>query len=267
MLSCSWQEVAMVDAQRHPMTLKPVLHTVPGMDEVATREVEYATGRVIELYTPPGATGRLPAVVFVAGYADPGSEQVFGCKLKDMASYVSWGRLVAASGPSKMIGVTYTNREPTDAHAMLAYLRDHAAELGIDDQRLAIWACSGNVPLAMSLLDGMRCAALCYGIMGDRDGGTETAQAAAMFRFANPGTTVEQLPRIPLFLARAGRDQLPGLLVALDRFVAAAIAQGLPITLANHPTGPHAFDLLDDSPTTRANVQQIVAFLQIHLVG
>ena len=201
-------------------------------------------------------------MVFVSGYADPGGEQAFGCKLKDMASYVSWGRLVAASG---MIGVTYTNHEAKDAHAMLAYLRANAAALGIDDQRIAIWACSGNAPMALSLLEGARCAALCYPFMGDLDGGTETARAAAMFRFAAPALAPGQLPAIPMFIARAGRDEMPGINTSIDRFVTAALARELPITLANHPTGPHSFDLVDDSATTRALVRQILAFLHIQL--
>lgn len=251
----------MTDAKRNPMTLKPVLHTLPGMSDVATRHVAYGDGLTIDLYTPPGAQGRLPAVVFATGYPDPGAEQVFGCKLKDMASYVSWAQLVAASG---MIGVTYDNRVPNDAHAMLAYLRANAAALGIDDRRLAIWACSGNTPMAMSLLDGMRCAALCYPLIGV-DNAPEIAQAAAMFRFANPAVAFEQLPNIPMFIARAGRDEMPNLNALIDRFVPAAIARGLPITLTNHPTGPHSFDLLEDSATTRAVVQQILAFLNIHL--
>jgi acetyl esterase/lipase len=252
----------MTDAKRHPMTLKPVLYTMPGVAEVVTREVPYGDGLVIDLYTPPAATGRLPAVVFVSGYADPGGEQIFGCKLKDMASYVSWAQLVAASG---MIGVTYSNHEANDAHAMLGYLRANAAALGIDDQRIALWACSGNVPMALSLLEGARCAALCYGFMGDLDGATETARAAAMFHFATPAIALDKLPAIPLFVVRAGRDEMPGINTSIDRFVTAALTRGLPITLANHPTGPHSFDLVDNSATTRALVRQILAFLHIQL--
>ena len=253
----------MTDAKRHPMTLKPVLYAVPGMSDVATRQVAYGDGVTIDLYAPPNASGRLPAVVFVIGYPDPGAEQVFGCKLKDSASYVSWARLVAASG---MIGVTYSNRTPDDARAVLAYLRSNALALGIDETRLAIWGCSGNSPMAMSLLEGTRCAALCYPFIGV--GNTpEVQQAAAMFHFAAPPMTLEQLPAIPLLIARAGRDEMPGLNALLDRFIPTAIARGLPITLVNHPTGPHSFDLLDDSPTTRAVVQQVLAFLRIHLTA
>jgi acetyl esterase/lipase len=180
-----------------------------------------------------------------------------------MASYVSWARLVAASG---MIGVTYSNRVPDDGRAVLAYLRSNAAALGIDEARLAIWAASGNSPMAMSLLDGVRCAALCYPFIG-LGNGPEVQQAAAMFHFAAPAMTLEELPAIPLFVARAGRDEMPGLNALIDRFVPAAIARGLPITVVNHPTGPHSFELLEDSPTTRAVVQQLLAFLQIHLTA
>jgi hypothetical protein len=41
----------------------------------------------------------------------------------------------------------------------------------------------------------------------------------------------------PLFIARAGRDAVPLLNDALDRFVAAAVAANAPLTLVNHPTG------------------------------
>ena len=43
----------MTDVKRHPMTLLPVLYTMPGMADVTTREVAYADARVIEVYTPP----------------------------------------------------------------------------------------------------------------------------------------------------------------------------------------------------------------------
>ena len=63
---------------------------------------------------------------------------------------------------------------------------------------------------------------------------------------------------IPLFLARAGGDQCPGLNDAMDRFVMEGLKRGMPLTLINHPTGPHAFDLMDDSDTTRHIVAQAI---------
>ncbi|MGP0074234.1 MAG: hypothetical protein ACLPWF_20160 [Bryobacteraceae bacterium] len=48
----------------------------------------------------------------------------------------------------------------------------------------------------------------------------------------------------------------------IDRFISHALAANLPITLVNHPTGPHAFDILDDSETSREIIRQILEFLR-----
>ena len=60
---------------------------------------------------------------------------------------------------------------------------------------------------------------------------------------------------------------MPGLNDALDRFVGAALAADLPVTLMNHATGPHAFDLFDDTTTSRDIVKCMLAFLQLHLAA
>jgi hypothetical protein len=41
----------------------------------------------------------------------------------------------------------------------------------------------------------------------------------------------------------------------------------LPVSLVNHATGPHAFDLFDDSVTSREIIRRILAFLQFHLLA
>src|SRR4029077_11318898 len=51
---------------------------------------------------------RLPAVVFVLGYSDLGARAIFGCRFKEMESFISWGRLAAASG---LVGITYSTGE------------------------------------------------------------------------------------------------------------------------------------------------------------
>lgn len=258
------------------MTKKTVVLEIPGMDAVTVRrDVTYretpAGALTLDVYSPPDreSGARRPAVVFVSGYPDPGFEAMLGCKFKDMGAYVSWSRLVAASG---LVAVTYTNHEPVaDLDAVLAYLQQHAAALGIDENRIGVWACSGNVPNALSVLMRgvtVRCAALCYGFMLDLAGATGVADAAGRFWFANPsaGKSVDDLPHeLPLFLARAGRDETPGLNDSLDRFLAAALARNLPVTFVNHPAAPHAFDLLDDSDTSRDVIRQILAFLRFQL--
>lgn len=268
------------ETQPIDITKMRVVYQIPGADGVTTcRDVEYRTtdtgALTMDVYCPPDAQSgaRLPAVVFVAGYPDLGFESKVGCKLKEMASYVSWGQLTAASG---VVAITYTNREPVgDLHALLDYLRQNAAELGIDENRIGVWACSGNVPLALSVLmqeacDDLKCAVLCYGLMLDIDGATRVADAARQWGFVNPcaGKSVEDLPKdVPLFIARAGQDQVPHLNETLDRFMAKALSCNLPVTFVNHPTAPHAFDLFHDSETSREIIRQILGFMRFHLLA
>jgi hypothetical protein len=266
------------ETRQDTMTTKTVVYQIPGMEDVTIRrDVQYgeagAGDRTMDLYYPPGSLGGAPApaVLFVTGYPDQGFQAMLGCKLKEMGSYISWGKLAAASG---LVAITYANREPaTDARAVLQYVRENAASLGIDEKRIGVWSCSGNVPNALSVLmqespDPLKCAVLCYGIMLDLDGSTCVAESAWQWKFANPaaGKSVDDLPRdLPLLIVRAGRDEFPHLNETIDRFVAKALARNLPVTLVNHAEAPHAFDLLQDSETSREVIRQILTFLRFHL--
>ncbi len=188
-----------------------------------------------------------------------------------MASYISWAELLAVSG---MTAVTYATADPaSDAGAVLEFLHTHGEPLGIDTRRIAVWACSGNVPNALGLLMSgapghVRCAVFFYGYMLDMEGATAVASAAASFRFVNPcsGRGIEHLPDdVPVFVARAGADQMPGLNDSIDAFVMASRRHNRPLTLVNCAEAPHAFDILDDSDVSRAAIAQAVAFLRAHL--
>jgi hypothetical protein len=267
------------ETPRHELTLKKVVYEAPGMDAVTVRrDVEYRAVEegvlTADLYYPADAQdgSRLPAVVFVIGYSDLGARAIFGCRFQEMESFISWGRLAAASG---LVGITYsTGKDPAaDGQALLRYVRENAEALGIDEERIGVWACSGHVPNALSVLmqgghEFLRCAVLCYGFMLDLAGSTSVADAAATFRFANPaaGKTVEDLPRdLPVFLVRDGRDEFPHLNETIDRFLAQALSLNLPVTLVNHSEAPHAFDLMHDSETSRDVIRRILAFLRFHL--
>jgi hypothetical protein len=268
------------DAQPDHISKKMLVYRIPGMEDVQVRrDVAYrVTGAgtlTMDIYHPPDANGgaRLPAVVIVAGYPDPGFQRVVGCMFKEMGSTVSWARLIAASG---LAVITYTNREPeADLHALLQYVRRQAAPLGVNGDRLGFWASSGNVPLALSVLmqaggGPLRCAALCYGYMLDLDGSTGVAEAARKFGFVNPsaGKSVADLPRdLPLFIARAGRDEMPDLNETIERFLVEALTHNLPLTFVNHPQAPHAFDLFHDCEATREIIRQILAFMQFQLLA
>jgi acetyl esterase/lipase len=257
---------------------RTVVYSIPGVDDVKVlRDIEYEAGGgdalKMDIYRPPGSGGdaRAPAVVIVAGFPDEGFEAKVGCKFKEMGSSVSWARLLAASG---VAAITYTNREPArDVHALLHHVRRNADALGVDADRLGLWASSGNVPVALSVLmraggGRLKCAVLCYGYTLDAGGARDVEDAARRWGFANPcaGSSAADLPaRTPLFLVRAGRDEMPGLNEALDRFAAEALALNLPLTLVNHAEAPHAFDLFDEGETTREVIRRALAFVRSNL--
>jgi hypothetical protein len=257
------------EAQVREMAKKLVVYSLPGMADVTVRrDLKYQEGDnslVMDLYEPlhPVADVRPPVVVIVMGYPDPtGFYRYVGWA-------TCWARMLAVSGVATVI---YATREPAaDIHTLLQYLREHATALGIDGDRIGILACSANVVVALSaLLAGspVRCAALVNGLTMDLDGGTGVAAAYTMFGFVNAcaGKSVDDLATgIPLFLVRSGRDQVPGLNEALDRFIAATMRRNLPVAFVNHPTAPHAFDVDDDSEASRRIIRQVLSFLCVHL--
>jgi acetyl esterase/lipase len=165
-----------------------------------------------------------------------------------------------------------TSRPDEDVHDVFAYLRENAASLGIDAQRLGVYAASANVAVALSLLmrdADFRCAALLNGYTFDVEGSTAFAEASRQYGFVNAtaGRSVDELPTdVPLFVLRAGREHAPGVNAALDQFAARALAGNLPLTFVNHATGSHAADMDDDTDATRRIIRQVLDFLRLHLV-
>ena len=249
-----------------------VVLRLPGAETVdVTRDRPWGgAGRLFDLYRPCDAAGPLPAVVLVTGFADAGFRTIAGCAFKDTAPFSSWGRLLAASG---LVAVTYSNADPAaDAPAVLAYLRDNATELSIDAGRFGLWACSGHAPTALAVLCRtprlpVRCVALCYGYTLDLEGSTEVAEAGRQFKFCVPDVSADELPPgVPLLIARAEADATPGVNPSIDRFTRHAASRALDVEVAEHPTGPHAFDVLEDSDTSRAVIRRVVEFLRGHLL-
>jgi acetyl esterase/lipase len=231
------------------------------------------TMQPMDIYYPSTAVSGspLPAVVMITGYPDAGMRRIFGRHAKEVGSNVSWAEAMAACG---LIVVTYVNVKPyDDAVNVIQHVSEHGAELGIDRSRLGVWSCSGNVPNALGILmDGIdrhiACAALLYGYMLDLNGST-IVQDASKFGFVTPATgrsIADMPPRVPLLVARAGMDEMPGLNRTIDAFVAQALANNLAITLVNHRDGPHAFDAAYDSDETRRIIRQVLMFLTGHLL-
>jgi hypothetical protein len=258
---------------RHPISFQRLQHRGAGADAVTVRkDLRLERGDLaIDVYEPASATDTpRPWVLLVNGLPDSGARRILGCAIKDMASYESWGRAIAASD---MVAVAHaTENDPaSDLHRVWDALQAQADALGLARDRGALWACSSHVPNALGLLldaaRPIRAAVLCYGYMLDLDGAEGVAEAQRTWHFANPaaGHDVGDLAPVPMLVVRAGRDDTPHLNPSIDAFVRHALAGNVPLTLVNHPDGVHAFDLTDATPAGRLVVKQILDYLRQHL--
>ncbi len=236
---------------RHPITDKKLLHLPPSAAGVPIeRDVPYGDGLTYDRY----GTGDT-AVILVTGLPDPGVEARMGAKLKEWQSFEGWARLIATAGAT---AITYANRTPADVRALIAELRSRYA-------RLAIWACSGHGPMALSVLarEPLAFAVLMYPYTIDVDGSTTVADAVAKWGFAPAGVAIAGLPTsVPILIGRAGQDAMPALLPGLDAFTSALEARGAPVAVIDYPGGAHSYELDDRSQAASIAVANIAAWIR-----
>ncbi|MDZ7757164.1 hypothetical protein [Rhodohalobacter sp.] len=217
----------------------------------------------IDLYYPHSADNeeKYPAVIFVLGYPN--------FNLKEMQSYISWGKLVATHN---MIGVNYETSNPeTDLTDLINYLLTNAEELNIDKERIGIWSCSGNVPVALSHLHKsykpyLRFGVFYYGIMNtsDQKYQTEIDNLSSNYGFISPHIKPgQQLPKdLSMLVVRSGQDNIPNINDTIDHFTNIAISNNLPVTLINFSDGQHAFDFMDDKEESRRIIRQTLTYME-----
>src|SRR5262249_37741819 len=69
----------------------------------------------------------------------------------------------------------------------------------------------------------------------------------------------------PLFIGRAGRDEVPTMDDSIDRFVHEALAKNIALTLMNHSQGVHSFDNQNDDDLSREIIRGAIVFMKEHL--
>ena len=250
---------------------------LPGMENVtARRDLVYKTigeeSLAFDLYSPTAAAPR-PLVVLIHGGPVPK-----GMGPKKMGTFLSIGELVAVSG---LAAVAFNHRfhdasmlveAAGDVRDLLRHVRENAAELGIDADRIALWAFSGGGPFLSSTLkeapSHVRALVAYYALLDlqVRPPGTEpgspndltdeTRQAYSPVHHVANGGCVP-----PLLIARAGLDH-PWLNGSIDRFVAMALERNAPLDLMNHAAGRHGFDILDDDDRSREILRRTLEFLR-----
>lgn len=260
-----------------------VVYSVPDMAGVGVRlDMVYRTlpdGRELALdaYYPagfrPGEAGgeRLPAVVLVHGEWPPHIIR----HSKDLGVYVTWGQLLASSG---VAAVNFNHRATErmtraddaagDVANLIAYVRFNAEELGIDENRLCVWAFSAGVPLGMwaamrGAPEHVRAIVAYYGAMDLEpvSGVLEDVPGETVREFSALTYLREYGDRLPpTFIAKAGRDN-PLLNESIDRYVAEARRLGASVELQEHLEGRHGFDTLNDDDRSREIIRRTLGFV------
>jgi|SRR5688572_22881699 len=247
-----------------------VVYRVPGMDKVELRnEVAYKKAGEQRLFAdfyiprPRAKDAKFPAVVFIHG----GIPDDTPIKPKEWGHFRSWGELAAASG---LVGVTFNHRLGTPPEArlgeaasdlaeLLTLLREESEYFHVDKNKVCLVSFSGGGPLLTAALRErppyVRCLVSYYNIL--EISGTDFSPLAQV--------AVEKASIPPMFIARAGKDEIPGINESIDRFVEAALVGNAPITVMVHPTGPHGFDTRTNDARSREIIKATIDFLKWHL--
>jgi hypothetical protein len=204
-----------------------------------SRDIQYgATGDVrllMDVYRPAGTPTAAPALIFF--------NTATGADRKN-AFYAGWAQTAADKGLVGIVPDLRSGMQAEDFHALVRHLTARAADYGIDREALAVYAGSGNVFTAFPIVEGA----------------SETAIKAAVMYYgiADVGEFRRDLP---VLYVRAGLDR-PPVNRRIGELAALAITQNAPVTLLNHPSGHHAFEMVDGDAATRDVIERTLDFVK-----
>ena len=263
------------------LVMPPVIYRLPGMDRVQVySNLDYSgvdpTRLLMDVYVPTGSTSSepRPMMILVHGGAGPDLSP------KDWGFFQSWGRLIAAAG---MVAVTFNHRHSPPPDSLLAesnsdvrnaidYVRANAASWHADPDRIGVCVWSIGGPLIAALLRErptyVRCLVTFCAMLDLQQ--YASFVDATMLEFLKEFSPIKSLrpgtgKLSPMLILRAGRDNVPFLNDALDRFVATALAENAPITVVNHPSGEHGFENQNDDERSREIIRGALEFMKAHL--
>jgi tetratricopeptide (TPR) repeat protein len=223
------------------------------LDVAATKQVKVRAGIVyqrtgtdtllIDVYQPAGANARRPAVVFLNTIGDPPAGE--GDPLRRWAIYRSWPRLIAAHG---MVGISMDaerDRIQESLIALFRFLQERASSLGVDPDRIGVYAASANVSGATTYLFG--------------DSAWKGIRAAVLYYGAPPDTSIRLRTDLPVLFVAAEGD-VPRMGPGLGALWQRVLDGKLPWTLEHAAALPHGFDAFSDNDQARRLVRQTINF-------
>jgi dienelactone hydrolase len=233
-------------AQFDPMTTS-LVYREPGAEKVVIQSgIKYKsindTTLTFDIYYPPNAkqTDDLPLVIFNNG--------VGGNGVPMWMIYKDWAKLAAVNG---IIAVNHQSRNGKtlkDSEDLVDYLQQHASELHFDKNRMAIWACSGNVGVGMPLA---------------MESHRRYIRALVIYYGAGwkPEDNVIKRQDLDILIVRAGLD-FYNQNINMETLMKSAFETDSHVEFINYPEGQHAFDAFDDTPRTKEIIKQTIDFLK-----
>ena len=119
---------------------------------------------------------------------------------------------------------------------------------------------SGEMPF-------VRCLIGFYAFMDIQQSDYQKTESAETLRAFSPITYLHKDPSKvpPMFIARAGRDEVPTMDDSIDRFLKDAVASNITLNFANHPEGVHSFDNQNNDDRSREIIRDALDFMKTHL--
>jgi dienelactone hydrolase len=194
----------------------------------------------MDVYRPAGSAAPAPALIFF--------NQAVGAE-RNNAFYVGWARAAASKGLVAIVPDLHGgDASARDFQILIRHLSQNAGRYGVDADAIALYAGSGNVFTAFPIVE---------------DPTQTMVKAAVMFYGTAP---IREFRRdLPLLYVRAGLDR-PGVngdaTSGITALAALAIAQNAPITVINHSSGHHAFEMIDDDEATRDVIDRTIDFVK-----
>ncbi len=189
----------------------------------------------MDVYRPKTAKGPLPALMFFNTASGAQRSNPF---------YKAWAEIAASRDLVAILPDLRSESFEKDFDALIAYLATDAASLGVDRERVALYAGSGNVSRALPIVQNPK----------------QTVVKAAVMYYGSAQVT-EFRRDLPLLLVRAGLDR-PPVNRSLTDLATLAVNQNAPVTLLNYAGGHHAFEIVDDEDLTRDVMDRTVDFVK-----
>lgn len=273
LISCNHQVSQPGSNSNNPQE-QVVFYQVPGMENVIVQKdipyVNFSDSTLnLDIYYPPNFNfkKKIPAVIFVYGYTEEAQRRLFGDQFRNWSWFISWCKLIAASG---MAAIVYETVEPVNDLALLAkFVRSNQDKLLIDINYIGAFTCSAHTPTAISyILDSsnsiFNCAVIYYGFFLTQNfeflSQVDTLSKIRGFKAPRLADPKNWRKDVPILIFRAGLDNVPYINESIMNFYKTAIDQNLPVTLVNYPNGHHGFDGIDDNDTTRLIIKSTLEF-------